>query len=92
MGAKDLLISSCKGSTEAKVGLIEFLQNCSDIKISVPCNVLGKYSQQSTSRVEVGVNGSCGDDILLDCGSFWKGGKSEASPVWHLDLQARHYL
>lgn len=61
---------------EAKVGLIEFLQNCSDIKISVPCNVLGKYSQQSTSRVEVGVNGSCGDDILLDCGSFWKGAPS----------------
>ena len=55
--------------------LLSVLTNSSDIKIAVPCSALSKAARTSSSKVVVQVKGSTGSDLLLDCGTFWKGGK-----------------
>ncbi len=67
---KDLLIA------QPAEQLVALLTSSSDVKIAVPCSVLSKSAKSSACKVVVQVKGSVGSELLLDCGSFWKGGES----------------
>lgn len=71
---REVLLGACSRSVKAQAALLSLLTTSSDIKIAVPCSELSKTSC-SSSKVVVAVKGTSGSQLLLDCGSFWKGGE-----------------